>query len=205
MKKLLLSLSLFAVCGFGQYKMESAGAPPFDLLPSVREALQQDGAKVVGPKGVVCEVWFRTSVPSAPNGEQNVSFTDIAQGTLLGVIRFPAKATDRRGQTLQPGVYTLRLGFYPVDGAHQGVAPSRDFVVLSRALDDTDLNATPKFDQLMGMSRKASGTNHPAVLNTWKPDSAEAASLKQEGSDWVLYSKIGDRPIAVIVVGTYQG
>jgi hypothetical protein len=205
MRKLLLSLSLFAVCGFGQYKVESAGVPPSDLLPSFRDALQRDGAKVVGPKGLVCEVWFRTSVPAAPNGEQNVSFTDIAQGALLGVIRFSSKATDRRGQTLQPGVYTLRLGFYPVDGAHQGVAQSRDFLVLSRAMEDTDLSATPKFDQLMDMSRKASGTRHPAILNTWKPDSAEATSLKQEGEDWVLYTKIGDRPIAVIVVGTYQG
>ena len=204
MKNILVLLSLFTVCGFGQYKMEPAGAPPSDLLPSVRDALQREGSKVVGPKGVVCAVWFRTSVPSTQNGEQNVSFTDIAQGTLLGVIRFPGKATDRRGRP-PTGVYTLRLGFYPVDGAHQGVAPSRDFLVLSRALDDTDLNATPKFDQLMDMSRKASGTQHPAVLNTWKPDSADAASLKEEGSDWVLYSKIGDRPIAVIVVGTYQG
>ena len=205
MRKLLLSFSLFTVCGFGQYKIESAGVPPSDLLPSVRDALQRDGARVVGPKGLVCEVWFRTSVPATPNGEQNVSFTDIAQGALLGVIRFSSKATDRRGQSLQPGVYTLRLGFYPVDGAHQGVAPSRDFLVLSRAIEDTDLSATPKFDQLMDMSRKASGTRHPAVLNTWKPDSAEATSLKQEGEDWVLYTKIGDRPIAVILVGTYQG
>jgi hypothetical protein len=54
------------------------------------------------------------------------------------------------------------------------------------------------------MSKKASGSPHPAVMNTWKPDSAQGTTLKQEGEDWVLYSTIGDRPIALIVVGTYQ-
>jgi hypothetical protein len=150
-------------------------------------------------------VWLRTSVPNAANSEQNVSFTNIAPGTLMGVIRFPGKGTDRRGQAIAAGVYTLRLSFYPVDGAHQGVAPTRDFLLLAPAAGDTDLNATPAYEQLINMSRKASGTQHPAVLNTWKADSAGPAALKQEGDDWVLYSTAGDRPIAIIVVGTYQG
>jgi hypothetical protein len=205
MKRLVFTLSLTTVCAFAQYKLESAGAPPSEVAPAIRAALQTDGAKITGPTGAVCEVWFRTEVPSVANSEQNVSFANIAEGTLLGVVRFPVKGSDRRGQPIQPGVYTLRLSFYPVDGAHQGVAPTRDFVLMSPAATDTDLNATPAFDQLVAMSKKASGSPHPAVLNCWKPDTAEGPALKQEGDDWVLYSKIGDRPIALIVVGTYQG
>jgi hypothetical protein len=204
MKKLLIPLCLTAACAFGQYKLESAGAPPSEVAPAIRDALQKDGARITGPNGAVCEVWFRTQVPNVANSEQNVSFTDIAHGTLVGVIRYPVKGIDRRAQTIQPGVYTLRLSFYPPDGAHQGVAQTRDFLLMAPAAADTDLNATPTFDQLIAMSKKASGVPHPAVLNVWKPDSASGAALKQEGADWVLYSTIGDRPIALIVVGTYQ-
>ncbi len=204
MKKLLFTVCVTAVCGFAQYKLESAGAPPSEVAPAIRDALQKDGAKITGPNGTACEVWFRTQVPNVANSEQNVSFTDIAQGTLLGVIRFSVKSTDRRGQTIQPGVYTLRLSFYPADGAHQGIAQTRDFLLMSLAASDTDLNATPAFDQLVAMSKKASGTPHPAVLNCWKADSPGPAALKQEGADWVLYGTAGDRPMALIVVGTYQ-
>ncbi len=204
MKRLLFTLCLTAMCASAQYKLESAGAPPSEVAPAIRDALQKDGARIAGASGAVLEVWLRTQVPSAANSEQNVSFTDIAQGTLLGVVRFPVKGADRRGQPIQPGVYTLRLSFYPADGAHQGVAQTRDFVLLSPAATDTDLNAAPSFDQLVAMSKKASGAPHPAVLNCWKPDSAGPTALKQEGADWVLYGAIGDRPIALIVVGVYQ-
>jgi hypothetical protein len=205
MKKLVMSLGLVAATAFGQYKLESAGAPPAELSPEIRAALQQDGAKITGPSGVFCELWFRTKVPTGDNGEQNVSFAHIQQGVLLGAIRFPGKGADRRGQPLKPGVYTMRLSFFPVDGAHQGVSQTRDFALLTPAADDKDLNAAPDFKQLVEMSKKASGTSHPAVLNVWKADSAGPTTLKQEGDDWVLYSTMGDRPIAVIVVGTYQG
>jgi hypothetical protein len=205
MGKLLLSFSLAAAGAFGQYKMEPAGAPPSELAPEIRSALQQDGAKINGPNGAVCEVWFRTSVPASANSEQNASFSQIAHGTLLGAVRFASKGTDRRGQPLKPGIYTMRLSFFPVDGAHQGVAPTRDFVLLTPAAADSDLNATPSYKELVNMSRKASGTQHPAILNVWKPDSKDPAALKHEGEDWVLYGSVGDNPIAIIVVGTFAG
>ncbi len=206
MKRLAVCLALTVAAAFGQYKLESAGAPPAEVSPAIKDALQKDGMKISGANGAVCEIWYRTAVPSAPNNEQTVAFTNIAQGTLLGVVRFPGKGTDRRGQTLKPGVYTMRLSFYPVDGAHQGVSATRDFVLLTPVASDTDLNATPDYKTLVGMSLKASGTPHPAVLNIWKADSPQpAASLKQEGEDWVFYSNIGDRPAALIVVGTFAG
>ncbi|MGC9969535.1 MAG: hypothetical protein ABSE56_02980 [Bryobacteraceae bacterium] len=205
MKKLFLSLGLVAATAFGQYKIESAGAPPSELAPEIRGALEQDGARITGPSGVFCEVWLRAKVPAGSNSEQNVSFTQMSHGVLLGAIRFPVKGADRRGQPLKPGVYTMRLSFFPVDGAHQGVAQTRDFALLTPAADDKDLNAAPNFKQLVDMSKKASGTPHPAILNVWRADSAGPAALKQEGDDWVLYSTVGGQPIAMIVVGTYSG
>jgi hypothetical protein len=207
MKNLLFSFCLFAAAAFGQYKLEPAGAPPSELAPAMRDALQKDGAKIVGPNGVVCEIWLRAKAPAAAaNGEQNASFTDIGQGTFLGAIRFTGKGSDRRGQIIPAGVYTLRLSFYPVDGAHQGVAPTRDFALMTPAAVDQDLNAAPKFEELVKMSTKASGTAHPAILSVWKGDAPQAApALKQDGEDWVLDTNMGGVPVSIIVVGVYAG
>jgi len=208
MRNTLLSLCLLTTTAFAQYKLESAGAPPTELTPPIREALQKDGAKIVGPKGsAFCEVWLRGQAPTgAKTTETNVSFTQIPHGSLLGVIRFPAQGADRRGQPIKPGLYTLRLSFYPVDGDHQGVSPQRDFLLMVPVADDTDLNATPNYDQLVKMSAKAAGTGHPAALSIWKPDSPTAgAALNKEGEDWVLYTTVGGTPIAILVVGAYSG
>jgi hypothetical protein len=189
---------------FGQYKSEPAGAPPTEAAPAIHDALQKDGVRITGPKGTVCEIWLRATAPSGPkSSESDVTLPTIPQGALLGVIRFPDKGSDRRGTTVKPGVYTLRYSNYPINGDHQGVAPQRDFVLLSLAATDTDLNATPNFDQLVNMSRKASGAQHPLVLSIWNPDTDFKAGFDKQGdTDWVLQEKLGDTPFAIILVGT---
>ncbi len=206
MLRMILPLCLAAVTAVAQdYKLDKASAPPGDLPPAIAQALAPDGAKVVGPSGPVCEIWWRKDIPQGKVSEENVSFTDIAHGTLMGVIRYLAPAQDRRGQKLNPGVYTMRLSFFPVDGAHQGVSQTRDFLLLTPAAEDTDVNATPTYAQLVAMSKKAAGTNHPAVLNVWKSDSAGPAELKKEGEDWILTGTAGGRPVSLIVIGVHQG
>ena len=201
--KALIPFCLIA-SAFGQYKMESAGAPPSELAPAIAAALQPAGTKIVSAAGaVVCEVWFRTTMPSGPkSSEDNTTLVTVPHGALLGAIRFPAQGQDRRGQPIKPGVYTLRFSLFPVNGDHQGVAPQRDFLLLSPAKIDQDLNATPAFDPLMDMSRKASGTPHPATLSFWKSEANSQPSFTKVGdNDWVLETKIGDTPVAVILVG----
>lgn len=208
MRNSLLSLALLSSVALAQYKYEPAGPPPEELAPAIREALQKTGHRVVAANGnVVAELWFRTQAPTgAPTTEQNVSLTSIPHGALLGVIRYPGRGSDRRGQSLKPGVYTLRLSYYPVDGAHQGISPQRDFLKVIPAAEDKDLNATPSYDEVVAMSNKASGTSHPATLSIWRLEKAEPAGLKREAEgDWVLHATIGDIPVAVIIVGTYSG
>jgi hypothetical protein len=89
----------------------------------------------------------------------------------------------------------------PANDIHQGVAPQRDFLLLTPASEDRDPDATPDFEALVAMSRKASRTAHPAVLSFWKAD-ADSPGFSQHGdSDWVLQFKVGDTPIAIIVAG----
>jgi hypothetical protein len=207
MRKSLLILPLLSLVALAQYKYEPAGPPPEELAPAIREALQKTGHRIIAPNGsVFAELWFRAQAPSGPaTNEEGVSLTTVPHGSLLGAIRFPGRGADRRGQTIKAGVYTLRLAYYPLDGAHQGIAPQRDFLKIIPAAEDKDLNATPSYDELVAMSNKASGTSHPATLSVWKLDKAEPAGLHQHEGDWILHATIGDIPIAVIVVGVFQG
>ena len=203
MKKTILSMFLLAAACFGQYTAAPAGAPPSDLNPAVSALLQKEGVKISNGSNVFCEIWFRSALPAgAKSAEEAVTLPNIAQGTLLGVIRFPSNAADRRGNTIKPGVYTLRYSNYPQNGDHQGVAPQRDFALISRAADDTDPNAAPSFNKLVEQSEKALGAPHPGVFSIWKSDASAKPGLTQQGdTDWVLQTKIGDVPIAMIVVG----
>jgi hypothetical protein len=207
MKKLafisfLSPLVFHALAADGPYKMESAGGPPPEVATAIAQALQKDGIKISNNGAAYCEIWFRTAKPAgAKTTEENVTLPLIPMGALLGVIRFDGQGADRRGQTIKAGVYTLRYGIMPVNGDHQGAAPQRDFLLLVPAADDRDLNATPGFDALVAMSRKASGTPHPAVLSFWKSDRNTPGFAKQGDTDWVLQTALGDTPIAVILVG----
>ena len=208
MKTYLFSFVLAAGVAFAQYKMEPAGAPPSELAPAFASTLDASGSKILAKDGsIFCEVWFRKTAPSGPKStEENVVLPTIPQGALLGVIRFPGQGADRRGQTMKPGIYTLRYSTYPVDGAHQGVAPQRDFALMVPAAEDKDPESKPNYDELINMSRKASGTPHPAVLSLTTPmDNAKIPSFDKEGeNDWTLNVKIGDLPVAIILVGKVE-
>jgi hypothetical protein len=207
MKHLLALTFLFTSPALAQYKMEPTGAPPADLPSAFVSALQPQGVKIVGPgDSVYCEIWFRTKVPTGPKSTDDAVTLSIPQGALLGVIRFPGPAQDRRGQSLKAGTYTLRYSQYPVNGDHQGVAPQRDFALLVRASDDTDPSAAPGFDALVALSTKVSGTPHPAVLSIWSSASDKFPNFsKQNDHDWVLDTKVGDVPISIILAGKVEG
>jgi len=195
------ALLLAAAAAAADYRTEPAGPPPPEAA-ALAPALQADGIKVVKPDGgALCSFWFAREVGKEGEPEQNATW-GLAHGTFLGVVRVESRWSDRRGQPIRPGVYTLRLSFFPMNGDHQGVAPQRDFAILSPADIDKDAAARPSFDQLMEMSRKASRTPHPLVLSLWKESSAAGTGITAEGeSDQVLRTMIGGAPVALIVYG----
>ncbi|HEY3440868.1 MAG TPA: hypothetical protein VGK29_08960 [Paludibaculum sp.] len=199
----IAALAALSLCA--QYKAEPAGAAPPEAA-GVAGALVKDGVKILKPDGgVVCEIWLVAAAPAGGTVEQNASLA-APHGALLGVARYPARFADRRGQTIKPGVYTMRYSYFPMNGDHQGVAPQRDFAILSPAATDTDAAAKPAFDALMDMSRKASGTPHPLVLSIWKDDPPSPAGVEAVGDhDQVLHTKIGGVAVSIIVVGKAEG
>jgi hypothetical protein len=202
MKNLFLALSvssLFLALG-EEYKTEKAGPPP----AAASSLVKAEGVKVSAANGkTLCEIWMRNPIPTGPKStEPLLTLPEIPHGAFLGVIHFPATYKDRRGQTIKAGMYTLRYSFYPQNGDHQGVAPQRDFLLLTPMSEDKDLESKPTFDALMEMSRKASGTPHPAVYSFWKEEEGFTPGIRQLGEhDWVLYTELAGLKLAIILVG----
>jgi hypothetical protein len=200
---LLIAFSAFAQ----DYKLEPIATAAPALPAAFAAAIQTQGYRVSGSGGAWCEVWLAKAIPvGAKPSDTSIAF-GITQGTLLGILRFPGNGEDRRGQVIPAGVYTLRYSNFPVDGAHSGAAPQRDFALLTPIASDPDPAAKPAFDELVKMSGKASGTPHPAVLSLETPPAGAAApSVAKEGEhDWTLTMKAGDLTFSVIVVGKAEG
>ena len=196
------------------YKLESISTAPEGLSASLQAVLQAEGYKIVNDQGVAwCEVWVRKEIanlgkPASPDAK----YPALHLGQLLGVMKFGAAGSDYRGQAIKPGLYTLRYCLILQDGNHLGAAPIPDFVLLVPASEDTkDPDAVMSTDEVVGLSRKASGTNHPAVINLASPPAAASSALeKDEMEHWVLKVKsqskpAADLPISIIVVGRAEG
>jgi hypothetical protein len=200
-------LLLFACASLAfaqQYKLEPISTAPPNLPSAYSSVIDTKGYRVSGPSGPWCEIWFRKSIPTTGKALEPNTTLPLAQGTLLGILRFPGPGSDRRGQTIKAGVYTMRYSLFPVDGAHQGIAPQRDFALLTPIAGDADPNAAPDFDKLVAQS-KTGGTAHPAVFSLEAPGGSTFPALAKEGeNDWVLSAKAGDLAIAIIVVGKVE-
>jgi hypothetical protein len=205
MTKHLLLFACASLAFAQQYKLEPISSPPPDLPAPYSSVIDTKGYRVIGPSGPWCEIWFDKSLPTTGKApEPNIAFP-VPQGALLGILRFPGQGSDRRGQIIKAGVYTMRYSDFPVDGAHQGVAPQRDFALLTPIGNDPDPNARPDFDKLVAQS-KTTGTAHAAVFSLEPPSGSTFPSLTKEGeSDWALAVKVGDTAIAIIVVGKVEG
>ncbi len=206
--RLLGLFLLVAFSAFAQdYKLEPISTAAPGLPAAYASVIQPQGFRVNGSSGPWCEVWLAKSLPVGAKPDDAAISFGLAQGTLIGVIRFPAKGADRRGQVIPAGVYTLRYSNFPVDGAHSGVAPQRDFALMTPVAADADPAAKPAFDELAKMSGKASGTPHPAVLSMETPPAGAAApGVAKEGEhDWTLTVKAGDLTFSIIVVGKAEG
>lgn len=170
-------------------------APPKELKEPIRKLLDEQSVQMLDDKGgVYCEVWFRKDVPAMATAAQvknGLTFRDnFKETTILGAIQFAQEGRDYRKQKIKAGVYTLRLGFQPMDGDHMGTAPNPEFCLLVPADDDKDAG-TMEAKQLQEMSQKASGTSHPAVFLLSPVENAkdDMALTNKETGTWVLERK----------------
>jgi hypothetical protein len=175
-----------------KYTIKQAETPaPKELHESIRKLLGDHSVQVLDDKGaVLCELWLRKELPVKATPEQiknGLTYREVEESSVVGAVRFDQLTTDYRKQKVKPGVYTLRLGFQPMDGDHMGTAPYSEFCLLAPAkLDEKpDLVETKELREL---SAKAIGGSHPGVLLLYPGEkSAEEPKLVgKENNTWVL-------------------
>ncbi|HVA01988.1 MAG TPA: hypothetical protein VMV34_10060 [Terriglobia bacterium] len=218
----LVSYLAVTVTAFAQgaYKIGAgSGLPAGDVSQAVKDSLQPDGSRLLSSAGKeLCEVWLRKQLPAAENSDAaaNVLYGKVAPGSLIGVIHFADPAKDYRGQDIKAGYYTLRYELIPEDGNHMGVSQYRDFLLLVPAADDPDGSKPLTFKETVSLSRKAANTGHPGVmlLDAISDSDKTFPSVFQDYSqNWALQvksqietgGKAQDYPLAIVLVGQYQG
>jgi hypothetical protein len=206
----LLVLGMAWPAGAQEYRAETLEEPaPADALAEeIAAQLHPTGVRVLRGSRTVCDVWWCKSWPVESAEAAGDLIYPFSTGQLLGVIRFPRRASDFRDLQIDRGVYTLRYGKQPVDGAHVGTSPTRDFALLLPAADDKSLPALD-YDTLVELSNNASGTTHPALLSLQRTE-GEGPLRGVTDRDWWLVRLAGEikhgdtsEPLAVdmVVVG----
>lgn len=165
--------------------------PPEAVAESIRKLLAPEALVVTVENGdALMKVWFRTVVPIKATAEQiknGVTYREIPEGELVGVIQFPTKFTDYRRQEIAAGVYTLRFAVQPDIGDHTGTAPYPDFCLMCSAEKDKSAERIDK-KKLIEVSSEVNEGKHPAVLLLF-PNAAKDAVPKVVGKGdgvWVV-------------------
>src|SRR5262249_44784038 len=163
---------------------------PKELADSIRALLSDKTVQLVDEQGkLFCEIWFRKEIPvkaSAEEVKKGVNYRKLEESTIFGAVKFSQTWRSFRKQDLKPGLYTLRLGFQPMDGDHQGSAPFNEFLLLTPASVDKK-DAIMPHKELTEMSGKSiAGSSHPVVLLLYpNPKPEDAPKLVEKTSSLV--------------------
>jgi hypothetical protein len=205
---LALALALPTPLAFAQeYKVEKLdGGPPADKLsPEIAKLIGDSGCKVLrGEARTLCEIWTVKEIDVSKGKTNDMVLYPLEPGQLIGVIRLPRKTTDFRNQEVASGVYNLRYGQQPVDGAHVGTFPTRDFVLLLPAEEDKSAATIADYKMLTKASAASAGTSHPAIYPLLKPSEGESSSIRHdEEKDWwiVRFPGAGKQAFEMVIVG----
>jgi hypothetical protein len=190
-----------------QYSVKSVKAePPPEVNASLRKQIGDDSVQFLDGKGqVICQLWFSKAIPSDATPEQiknGLTYRELKETAVMGVVKFDQGWTDYRKQKIKTGVYTLRLGFQPMDGDHMGTSPYQEFTLLVAAGKDSK-PGTMETKSLVEMSTATMGTSHPGVLMlapNAKP-SPMPQLAKRENNHWVLNTQAGVAAAGQPVIG----
>jgi hypothetical protein len=169
MRAVILALMFAAVGPAAPPKLTLTVAktdPPDGVAKAVAAALDPEAVSVSGDNGLSLTVWFVSSLTTTASAEQiknGLTYREVAEGSLLGVVKFDAAFTDYRKQKIAAGVYTLRLAVQPDTGDHTDTAPHQDFALLLPAAADTSVEPL-EVKEAVKLSLKATGGDHPGVM-----------------------------------------
>ena len=191
---LVLALQSSAPGQEGKFAAKAAANPPPKELAAPAQKLfaanslqfLDEGGKVVG------EFWFRPTVPADATPEQiknGITWREVKQTEIIAAVRFEQDWTDYRKQKVKAGVYTLRLGYQPADGDHQGSSDFQEFLVLCAADKDKGAAALG-VKEMVELSGSSIGATHPGVfMLSPNPKAAGPNIVAAPKSHWVLQTK----------------
>jgi hypothetical protein len=211
---LILALTSFVPAQDTKYAIKTADTPPpKELSDPIRKLLGPQAIRFFEGGKLVAELWLRKEVPADATPEQiknGVTYRELKQSEIMGAMKVAEDWTDYRKQKVKAGVYTMRLGFQPMDGDHTGSSQFTEFfLILSAAKDTKPALMEPK--ELAEASMKSIGTGHPGVFMLFPNSKPGAPQLvSKENSHWVLNAKhdisvggkkAGSIGIGLVVVG----
>jgi hypothetical protein len=167
---------------------------PSELAAPVSAKLAPGGVRATA-NGATITFWWVADLPGA-------SWSEVAEGTLIGAVKLDADGRDIRGRVLKAGVYTLRYGVQPVTDDHFGVSPFRNFLLLSTAANDKD-PAPRDHDATVELSALTLGGKHPAVWSI-DPPVAKDAPLSVYTTDLghkSLIVEVGKLKFGIVLIG----
>lgn len=191
-------LAVIAVAAEPRYtaKIEKVASPEKVAAP-IRKVLDEQALVVRDGEIVVMRIWFRREIPVKATEEQitnGLTYREIPEGTLVGVLEFPQKFTDFRKQELPAGMYTLRFALQPDIGDHTGTAPHPEFCLICRIEDDRTAEEIEK-KKLIEVSSMVNEGRHPAVLLMW-PNNGKDEGVKVLDKGEGVFAATIRRPVA---------
>ena len=157
----LLSLQLFAAGPSVERTGPLTGPGVSDEL---KKAVEDKGYRVVLDDDWTAEFWFARALLTVSKEAPGALYPELANGEFVAVVNFTKGSSDYRGQSIPPGLYTLRYQYLPQDANHMGVSPNPDFLLAIPVSADVNPAENLPFKRLVSLSAKASGTAHPAVI-----------------------------------------
>ena len=196
---LLLLAATFCPAQDGKYAVKAAKSDvPREVDESIRELMGGESITFLDSGKPVAEIWLRGEIPvdATPAQIKNgVTYREIKQTELVGVVKFHQKYHDYRKQTVKAGVYVLRNILQPQDGDHAGKSPFLEFFVATAAAADKKPGTIGDIKTLMEMSQKSIDTGHPAVFMLFPAKPGTAAKVEaRPNMHWVVTTQ---REVAV--------
>ena len=192
---LILSVLPFAAAQNTKFTIKTADTPaPKELDAAIQKLLPKTSIQLIDAGGkTVGEFWFRADIPADATTEQiknGLTYREIRQSEILGAVRFDQDWLDYRKQKVKAGVYTLRLGYQPADGDHQGSSEFQEFMLVLGADKDKSTELM-EFKHLAETSAKSIGTGHPGVfmLTPNATPGAKAEIVARPKNHWVINTK----------------
>ncbi|MBX9680345.1 MAG: hypothetical protein K2X38_16420 [Gemmataceae bacterium] len=219
---ILLSCSLLPLAFAQTGKLTAKTAttePPAELAEPIRKLLDAGSIQVNDGDGKsVAEYWFRKAIPVDATAEQvknGVTYREAKSTEIFGAVRFDQDSRDYRKQKVKAGVYTLRLGFQPADGDHQGSSDFTEFLLAIAAENDRSPELLDS-KALHEASQKSIKTGHPGVFMLFpasKPGASPEIQAKPRNHqvlatkiDALVDGKVAGAPLGVTltVVGSAE-